>query len=216
MTHGLKLHGTRSPARAAARAAGLFFIASAGACRAPSSGKPGPAADTVGAEPSGGLPGGPAQLRAPGRTDERPPPDARTPPSPGPDCKLSLLRARFVEVNPHPSQTAYPEMWTYEVEPGSEPLTEAGGCLPGHVAIGVNGWQSISDLLRAKVGYDPARPREATLTLERVEASVLGFHASPGTLLATLVFEKGRVRELRFGPGMPSHTHARSLPVESR
>jgi hypothetical protein len=117
----------------------------------------------------------------------------------------------FIEVNPHPTQHEFPEAWTYQIDPVAEPTTEAGGCLPAHVTVGISGWQAISDLLRARVGYDPTRPREATLTLERVESSILGFHAPPGTLLATLVFDDKGVRELRFGPGIASRTHARSL-----
>jgi hypothetical protein len=118
-----------------------------------------------------------------------------------------------METNAHPSQRDYPEVWTYNVEPVAEPATEAGGCLPAHVTLGISGWQAISDLLRAKVGYDPTRPREATLTLERVESSVLGFRTPPGTLLARLVFDDKGVRELRFGPGISSKTHVRSLPA---
>ncbi len=83
------------------------------------------------------------------------------------------------------------------------------------MTLGISGWQSISDLLRAKVSYDPTHPREATFTLERVESSILGFRTPPGTLLATPVFDDKGVRVLRFGPGLSSRTGVRSLPAQA-
>ena len=142
-------------------------------------------------------------------------PSASAAPTHPPDCKLHLQPVGFIEANPHPSQRDYPEVWTYDVAPVAEPATEAGGCLPAHVTLGISGWQAISDLLRARVGYDPTRPHEATLTLERVESSILGFRTPPGTLLATLVFYDTGVREFHFGPGIASRTHVRSLPAQA-
>lgn len=199
----------RGSSRAVSFAFGLLCAVAGGSCHTPSAGKARRTAEAVTAEPS--APSAPSA--PPGPAVDRAPPSASAPPAPPPDCKLHLSPARFREFNPHPSQLDYPEVWSYDVDLVDEPATVAGGCLPAHVTLGISGWQMISDLLRVKVGYDPARPQEATLTLERVMSSIMGYHTPPGTLLATLVFKNGAVSELRFGPGIPSRSHVRSLPA---
>jgi hypothetical protein len=203
--------GPRFSSRAAPFAFGLLCALAGASCRTatPAAGEPRRAAETITPEPPV------APSAPPGVAAVQPPPSASALPAPHADCKVHIAPVEFMEANPHPTQLDYPEVWTYNVDPVDEPATEAGGCLPAHVTLGVSGWQAISDLLLAKVGYDPAHPREATLTLERVEGSILGFNTPPGTLLATVVFDKGEVHEMRFGPGLPSRTHVRSLPARA-
>jgi hypothetical protein len=115
-----------------------------------------------------------------------------------------------MECNARPTQLDYPECWTYDVERLDAPDAGPDPCVPDHVRVGIAGWQSIADSLLARVDWDAAK-HEATLTLERVESSVLGFREPPGVVLATLVLRDGGIRELRFGPGIVSRTHVASL-----
>jgi hypothetical protein len=124
---------------------------------------------------------------------------------------VKLQRFEALECNPKPGQRDYPECWTYTVEPVAD---QRDACLPARVKVTHSGWQAILDDLVARVEYDGTPPRTAKLVLEKVEGSIMGFSGKPGSVLATLAFGEGRVTELRFGPGMPSHIKTKALPIK--
>lgn len=126
--------------------------------------------------------------------------------SPPPRCRLRLERVEFLECNPRPAQSDYPECWTYAIEPAPGASRGPGACLPAEVTLVRSGWQAMLDELRAKLVQPAERPNEATLTLTRVESSLSRFESRPGAVLGTLVFEAGEAKELRFGPGMRART----------
>jgi hypothetical protein len=107
-------------------------------------------------------------------------------------CAEGLPPSAFSDCNPHPSQTAFPECYQYEIAPARD---EHGECVAGEVTVTVSGWPSILDAVRADVIRDAKHPDRIELRLNRVESSVLR-----SALGADASFRSRRHAELNWGP----------------
>ena len=136
---------------------------------------------------------------------------------PGPvTCPLGPDGASFIDCNPQPTQTAYPECYTYTLRPALD-AAPAGRCIPEHVLVEISGYPALLETARAKAtprAGDAGDGGEVLLTLERVEGSLMGggqpfpFPQKPGSPLGTLALKGGAIRELRVAAGMAHYGQA--------
>jgi hypothetical protein len=71
----------------------------------------------------------------------------------------------------------------------------------------------MPDGFRAKLDYSVDKPTEATMRLAEATSTFPGVIGRSGTLIGTLLFEHGGVKEFKFARGMKSQTGNTSLHV---
>lgn len=150
------------------------------------------------------------------------PEKARADSTPRPSrCKTRMTEIDFDEAN----EIGFRNFSLRLVPDGQS--ADPDGCLPLHVVL----WVATHSVFIAKyatVQYDPLRPNQLTLTLDRVEPDelVVWGKGSPtpkpnplrsGTIVGTFFFEHGVLARLRFGPGLwPPWSGLPSLRIEPR
>lgn len=117
------------------------------------------------------------------------------PPAPsGAAAALELLE--FLECNPHPSQTQYPECVSYSLDAAALESPQ-----PVELMVSAPG---LADTLPCRLRRDPLHPDRIEVRLDQAVSVLADPSPSPaGRLLATLSLRQGRVWELLPGPGMP-------------
>ena len=125
-------------------------------------------------------------------------------------CPLGPDGASFIDCNPQPTQTDYPECYTYTLRPAPD-AAPAGRCIPEHVVVEISGYPALLETARAKATPRPgdaSNDGEVLLTLERVEGSLMGggqpfpFPKKAGSPLGRLALKGGAIHELRIAAGM--------------